>query len=375
LKGRQRPAKAREKATEKAPERAARSKKAPPPTAAASESEEEEAEEEEEEAEAEGVEHEVSLEARVALLEVENATLKAENQELRKRLVQLLQRARGGEGGGGAPTAAPPAPAAPQERRRQEPEPAAGRGAREHRERGERRDVPEPQREEPQRRRRDTPPGSPPKSPEGGVESMGPNAVMLANGQMEAYNESITNNIPPEKRLPLVKAKLERFLGHFDERIHIVELKSGSSIIKDRRMFTQRYTCVFRESGAKLKGTCNKRFFYDASGGYKASYVLDYELHESLVTAVQGTPQDGNLGVREPRTEHLVVLYEEKGGKITRMWLRPDTDKVGADPYAGEDVIERNETFKAFEAKIAELKGGSTGPRVFHNYHQIPTLG
>eukprot|EP00415_Alexandrium_ostenfeldii_P000828 UN0828 len=204
---------------------------------------------------------------------------------------------------------------------------------------------------------------------------MGPNAVMLANSQFEVYNEAITNNVPPEKRLPLVKAKLDRFIGHFDDKIQIIELKSGGAIIKDRKMFVARYTCVFRESGTKLKGTCNKRFFWEPSGGYKATYVLDFELHESLVTAVQGTPQDGNLGVREPRTEHLIVLYEEKGGKITKMWLRPDTDKLGMDPYAGEDIVERNETYKAFEAKVAELKGGNAGPRIFHNYHQIATVG
>ena len=29
----------------------------------------------------------------------------------------------------------------------------------------------------------------------------------------------------------------------------------------------------------------------------------------NLVTARAGTPPDGRLGVREPRTEHLVVLY------------------------------------------------------------------
>merc|ERR1719401_776122 len=132
-------------------------------------------------------------------------------------------------------------------------------------------------------------------------------------------------------------------MSHFDDKIQIIELKSGNAILKDRKMFNGRYTCVFRESGAKLKGTCNKRFFWDASGGYKATYVLDYELHESLVTALPGTPQDGNLGVRDPRTEHLIVLYEEKGGKITRMWLRQDTEKLGLDPTAGEDILVRTD--------------------------------
>ncbi|CAK9020461.1 Hypothetical protein SCF082_LOCUS14923 [Durusdinium trenchii] len=118
------------------------------------------------------------------------------------------------------------------------------------------------------------------------------------------------------------------------ELVQILDLKSGQAIIKDRNSFIKRYTCVFRESGSKLLGSCNKRFYFDAQG---PTYCLDYETHEHLVTAMPGTPPDGKLGVREPRTEHLMVLYEEKGGKITRMWIKPDADKLGSDPYAGED--------------------------------------
>lgn len=225
---------------------------------------------------------------------------------------------------------------------------------------------------EPPRRQRE-PEASPPAEKQNDAD-MHPNAIMLVNEQMEVYNEPIPNNIPPEKRLPMVQQKLERFLLGFDAKIQILDLKSGNAIIRDRKMFGSRYACVFRESGAKLKGACSKRFYYDAPGS-KATYCLDYEQHDSLVTAMAGTPPDGNLGVREPRTEHLIVLYEAKGGKVTRMWLKSDADKLGKDTYAGEDIMARSESCKAFEDKIAELKGGKAGERIFHNYHNIPTVG
>merc|ERR1740121_786691 len=184
----------------------------------------------------------------------------------------------------------------------------------------------------------------------------------------------VPNNIPNEKRLPMVQQKSDHFMGHFGEKVQIIDLKSGGAVIKDKKMFGMRYGCVFRESGAKLKGTCHKRFYYDASGG-KPTFCLDFETHESLVTAMPGTPQDGKLGVRDPRTEHLAVLYEERGGKLTRMWLKPDTEKLGLDPTAGEDVMKRTDVFKAFEAKIGEVKGGPAGEFYFFNYHETPTVG
>lgn len=307
------------------------------------------------------------LEARVALLEVENKTLKAENQELRKKLVAVLRQRSGAA-----------APAAPERRRPVEREPPEEqqppRRAPAEQERGGRHRGQQNSREEDQRR------SPPPRQPKQQIEEeQGPNAVMLANAAMEVYNDPITNNVAPEKRLPLVKEKLERYLSNFHDKIQIIDLKSGGVIIKDRKLFTARYSCVFRESGTKLKGTCNKRFFYDASEACKtndvATYVLDYEVHEHLVTAMPGTPQDGNLGVREPRTEHLIVLYEEKGGKVTRMWLRPDAEKIGADPCAGEQIIARSEGYQAFEAKIKDLRGGSASASIFHNYHDTPTVG
>jgi len=270
------------------------------------------------------------------LMEVEMETLKAENKELRKKLVEALRKGGGSSGGG--------------DRHK-------GRDEKKEKEK-------EKEKDPPRRKEKDNEP-----------EEMASdtNAVLLCNAQMEAYNEPIPNNIPPEKRLPLVEEKLKKFMASFDDKVQILDLNSGKTIIKDRNTFIKRYGCVFRESGSKLQGSVTKRYYYDATG--RPTYCIDYEVHASLVTAQPGTPPDGKLGVREARTENLIVLYEEKGGKITRMWLRPDADKHGNDPYAGEDIIAASDAFKAFEAKVKELKGGKLGERIFHNYHDIPTVG
>jgi len=195
--------------------------------------------------------------------------------------------------------------------------------------------------------------------------------VQLVNGLVDVYNEPIPNNIPPEKRMPLVNAKLDRFCDHFDE-VQIIDMKSDKAILKDK-MFALRYGCVFRESGAKLKCSTTKRFYYDARRG--PTFCLDFETHESLVTATAGTRQDGSLGVREPRTEHLVVLYEARKGKLTRMWLAPDADKLGQDPCAGEDIILRHPLVKQFEEKLKGLRPSAAGDRIFHNYLDVKVVG
>eukprot|EP00930_Biecheleria_cincta_P023381 TRINITY_DN16907_c0_g1_i2.p1 TRINITY_DN16907_c0_g1~~TRINITY_DN16907_c0_g1_i2.p1 ORF type:complete len:329 (+),score=60.50 TRINITY_DN16907_c0_g1_i2:50-1036(+) len=312
-----------------------------------------------------GDDEDLSAEARLALLEVENETLKAENRELRKKLMQVLRKGgaageRSGGGGGDKGSS--------ERNRGREPERKERREDREERKEESRKKArsPSPVRQESRKKARSpSPPGQ-------GENDSDTNAVLLCNAQMEAYNEPIPNNIPPEKRLPLVAKKLERFMANFDEKVQILDLKSGGAIIKDQKTFIKRYTCVFRESGAKLTGSCLKRFYFDSKG---PTYCLDYEMHESLVTAMPGTPPDGKLGVRDPRTEYLMVLYEEKGGKLTRLWLRQDTEKLGADPTATEAILEKSEGYQAMEAKIKELKGGKLGERIFHNYHDIPTVG
>jgi len=153
--------------------------------------------------------------------------------------------------------------------------------------------------------------------------------------------------------------------------VQILDIKSDKVIVKEK-MFQKRYACVFRESGDELRGSCMKRFYFDSPG---PTYCLDYETHEHLVTALAGTPPDGRLGVRDPRTENLVVLYEEKEGKITRMWLKQDAENLGSDPEAGEEELAASESYQQFEAKIKEVGGGKLGERIFNNYHDVPTVG
>lgn len=312
----------------------------------------------------------MSLEARIALLEVENATLKAENRELRKKLMEALKQRSAKDSSS------------------QKKEAAKEGRSKPRREASPKREKSPPKRKESPKREKEAKGKPPPQesedeedgempawAAENDEDNNKPNAVLLVNPAMEAYNEQVPNNIPLEKRLPLVEAKLKRFLENFGDNIQIIDLKSGGAIIKDLKTFRMRYTCVFRESGTKLKVTTNKRFYFDASGK-NPTYCLDFEKHESLVTPQPGTRPDGSLGCRPPREEHLVVLYEEKLGKIMRMWLAQDADKVGQDAFAGEEVLVKLPVYKQFEKKIAELKGGdSAGEYFFNNYHNIPTVG
>jgi len=275
------------------------------------------------------------LEVRVAQLEAENEALVSESKELQRKLVELLQRW-------------------------------------EHRTRKLRRSQPE---EEPST-------GEPEAASQ---ESKGSeatdywpehrNAVQLVNEITEVYNEEIARDLPPEKRAALVEKKLDRFCEYFHSDIRIIELTSSRDVIRRMAMFRERYGCVFRESGAGLRCVTQKRFYYDAEGG-KPTYVLDYEVHESLVTAVLGEPKDGSRGVRPPRTEHLAVLYEERGGKLTRMWIKQDRDMLGPDPDALEEAMVKSELFREFQEALRRVKKGwKTGPFFFSNYLDTPTVG
>lgn len=318
---------------------------------------------------------ELGLEARIALLEVENKTLKVENAELRKKLLEVLKKYSSKDSV--APNGkkkAPPKEA--QKSRRQADGESSRHEKREEKESSRHERAPKKVKEDESEPDDGAMPAwaSPDGEKQGGRESEELNAVLLVNSLMEAYNEPVPNNIPPEKRLPLVEEKMTRFLESFGDSIQIIDLKSGGNIIKDRKMFKMRYSCVFRESGAKLKCSTTKRFYFDAQN--KPTYCLDFEVHESLVTPLPGTKPDGSLGCRAPRSEHLVVLYEEQKSKITRMWLAQDADKVGQDAMAGEEVLKKLPVFKMFEKKIAELKGTDTaGDYFFNNYHNIPTVG
>jgi len=70
------------------------------------------------------------------------------------------------------------------------------------------------------------------------------------------------------------------------------------------------------------------------------------------------------------------VLYEEQLGKISRMWIAADLDKVGQDAMCGEEIMVKLPVYKQFEKKLAELKSSdSAGEYFFNNYHNIPTVG
>eukprot|EP00747_Dinoflagellata_sp_TGD_P181372 gnl/TRDRNA2_/TRDRNA2_35185_c0_seq1.p1 gnl/TRDRNA2_/TRDRNA2_35185_c0~~gnl/TRDRNA2_/TRDRNA2_35185_c0_seq1.p1 ORF type:complete len:348 (+),score=67.55 gnl/TRDRNA2_/TRDRNA2_35185_c0_seq1:40-1083(+) len=296
------------------------------------------------------------LKVRVELLEVDNEKLKAENKILRKKLAEAI---RNGGSTAAAATVPEPAAGAPADRRLarlREQGSAAGEdtgGSVRERRRTSSNAQPEP---------------GPAEDDEPPPDEMRMNAVQLCNNQMEVYNAPVPNNIPLEKRLPMVQQKMDSFLQFFADSIQIMSLKPPGVVIKDMKTFKVRYQCVFRESGSSLKGECKKRFYFDSV--HRPTYCLDWEVHEKLVTALAGTKPDGSLGVRDPRTEHLVVLYEEKNGKIARIWLMQDKEKLGSDPYANEDILSRSEIYKEFEKKIAELRGGQAGPRIFHNYHE-----
>ncbi|CAJ1384850.1 unnamed protein product [Effrenium voratum] len=309
-------------------------------------------------------EQELSAEGQLTLLQVDYEVLKVENRELRKRLLRHLRKPKG-KTEKATPVKAKEKPK--EEKKAKKPE------------KQDKREKPQ-KREKPEKREKlgktsDEPKPKAPKEAESVPEAEAEpdtNAVLLANAQMEAYNEPIPNDLPKEKRSPLVEAKLKRFLESFHDGVQIIDLKSGGVVLKDKKMFQKRFACVFRESGTGLRGTCLKRFYFDSKS---PTYCLDFEDHESLVTAMAGTPPDGRLGVREPREERLVVLYEEKGGKITRMWLRQDTENLGLDPKAGEEVLAKSEVYKQFEEKLEELKGGDLGERIFHNYYDMPSVG
>jgi hypothetical protein len=322
---------------------------------------------------------ESSLEERIVFLEVENETLKSENASLRRKLVEVL-RSKGG--GASSSKRELPRKASPA---RDVPDDLAHRRRAKPREDGEP-DMAQRQRANPGQASEE---GNPlvaasqrrAEKREASLKESGAsdrdnerNAVMLANSFGEVYNQQIPSNIPMEQRGPLVNAKLDMFLTHFDDSCQIFDLKSGGRIIKDRKMFTMRYNCVFRESGTKLRCTTHKRFYYDAPSA--PTFVLDFETHESLVTATPGTRPDGSLGVRDPRTENLIVLYEERKGKICSIWIAQDGDKISLDPTAGEQILLRNPLVKMFEEKIKELRSGAkAGERIFHNYHETESIG
>lgn len=62
------------------------------------------------------------------------------------------------------------------------------------------------------------------------------------------------------------------------------------------------------------------------------------EGHGELLRDLKKSKDDVIYYVNHSQPWHAVaVFHPRKGGKISRMWLRPDTENLGADPKAGEE--------------------------------------
>ena len=108
-----------------------------------------------------------------------------------------------------------------------------------------------------------------------------------------------------------VGRKVACFCACFSDSIRAVDC-GGKPILADARQFASRYRTVFRESGARLQMQVHHRVVFVATPEARhprAAFVLDLEVHESLVTPV-GSKYDGSLGLRGPRVQSMWVLYE-----------------------------------------------------------------
>jgi len=195
---------------------------------------------------------------------------------------------------------------------------------------------------------------------------------------MELYNLPISNlkQLDPygnDLRVPKLERKLRKFLECFGEEAAVTTLE-GTVVLKDFEALRKRYSTVFRESGASLKGRTLKRFVFeravgddgqeeedeeeedDDDGDESATFCLDFERHESLVTP--RISLDGSLGCHPARTQDLVVLYQAQGGELSGMWIAPDKAGLGSDAEATQEAIEVSDVFKAFQRLVAKLSGG-----------------
>lgn len=195
------------------------------------------------------------------------------------------------------------------------------------------------------------------------------NALQVKNRIEEVYNQKIPNNIGMEKRGVLVKEKMKNFLEVLDDGIEILDIKSDK-VNLDPKDVRDRYECIFRESGTGLKVSVSKRFFFAAkNGGSGSTYCLDFERHENIVTPQPGTRKDGSLGVLDPRTQDLIVLYHVRDNKVRRMWIGPDINgKLGKDPEMDKAKLTQNPSIQMFFKKLEALTQGKEMETHFHNY-------
>lgn len=201
------------------------------------------------------------------------------------------------------------------------------------------------------------------------------NAVQICGRMMEVYGAPIPNNIALEKRGHLLDAKMKDFLEVIDRAIQVTDLVSGKTLLKNFQEVQDRYLCVFRESGEKLKAGTTKRFFFEPSPPRRGAptFCLDFESHEHLVTARPGTRLDGALGLLPPRNQDLLVLYEARDNKLTQMWVAPDREGLGKDRGTGEAVVAHSEIFQKF-LEVVKLRLPKYQTH-FHNYHEVDSIG
>ena len=203
-------------------------------------------------------------------------------------------------------------------------------------------------------------------------------AAQLAGRAMAAYNLPVSNMAQKDPhgndlRVPQLERKLRKFLECFAEEAAIRTLE-GQPVLKDFDAMRKRYATVFRESGSELRGVVQKRWAFEkpAAGegneedddddddeGGGASFTIDFERHEHLVTPRPGLPLDGSLGLTPPREQDLIVLYHAEGGEIAGIWIAPDKAGLGKDPGASREAIEATDVFKGFRRQVEKLSGGA----------------
>ena len=81
------------------------------------------------------------------------------------------------------------------------------------------------------------------------------------------------------------------------------------------------------------------------------------------------------LGARKPPKMLLVVMYRAEKNKITDIWVDVDREGLGNNKGATLDDVLLSDAFDA--CLTLARKGGAVGTLdpMFHNYHQIVTVG
>ena len=187
-------------------------------------------------------------------------------------------------------------------------------------------------------------------------------AAKLADRAMQVYNipvpkAQVLDVYGNDLNVPKRERKMRKFIECFGEELQ-VKTVDGKVVLKDFDDLRKRYGAVFRESGHTLRGTVRRRFLFAAPGA-PASFVLDFERHESLVTPRPGLSLDGSMGVLPPRTQDLLVLYQAEGDELCAMWIAPDKLDCGGDPKLGRAELEAMELFPRFRALVESGAGGA----------------